>query len=128
MIAQGRFGNGSYQSNDEALAVVRAERKRIAILRKEERRAAYEALIVEDLEDIALFQSALIQLGKQTVEGALKGQELTKTDMEIVGKALKASDQVSNRILGLASRLDDKAVKQDGLSFLIEGQESPGGE
>lgn len=122
MIANGKFGNGSYGNDEQALAIVRSERRRIAIQRKEERRQSYEAKVVESLEDIADFQDALIQLGKKTAEAGLKGDKLDKTDLEIIGKALKASDQVSNRILGLASRLDDKAVKQDALSFLIEGQ------
>lgn len=130
MIARGRFGNGSYQTDDATLAIVRAERRRIAIERKEDRRQEYERLIVESLTDIATFQDALIQLGKQTVVEALKpnAEKMDKTDLEIIAKALKASDQVSNRVLGLASRLDDKAVKDDALSYLIDGQESADGE
>ena len=130
MIAQGRFGNGSYQTDDSTLALVRAERRRIAIERKEDRRQEYERLIVESLTDIAEFQDALIQLGKVTVLDALRNgtDEMKKVDLEIIAKALKASDQVSNRVLGLASRLDDKAVKDDALSYLIEGQETDDGE
>lgn len=130
MIAQGRFGNGSYQTDDSTLALVRAERRRIAVQRKEERRQEYERLVVESLVDIATFQDALIQLGKKTVLDALdpKSPKMDKTDLEIIAKALKASDQVSNRVLGLASRLDDKAVKDDALSYLIEGQETDDGE
>jgi rRNA maturation endonuclease Nob1 len=126
MIAKGKFGNGSYGSNKQALEVVRAEKKRIALLRKEERRAEYEARVVESMVDVADFQDALIQLGKKTAQDALKskqGHGLDKTDLDVIAKALKASEQVSNRILGLASRLDDKAPNTDALSYLIEGQE-----
>lgn len=128
MIANGKFGNGSFQTDDSTLALVRAERRRIAIQNKEDRRAEYENLVVESLSDIATFQDALIRLGKQTVLEALKpnANKMDRTDMEIIAKALKASDQVSNRMLGLPSRLDDKATKQDGLSYLIEGQETDG--
>lgn len=126
MIAEGKFGNGSYGSNNQALEVVRAEKKRIALLRKEERRAQYESRVVESMTDIADFQDALIQLGKKTALDALKSEQghgLDKTDLDVIAKALKASEQVSNRILGLASRLDDKAPNTDALSYLIEGQE-----
>lgn len=128
MIAKGRFGNGSYQSDDSTLEIVRAERRRLAIQRKEDRRQEYESFVVESLGDIAEFQDALIRLGKKTVVDALRpeAEKMDRTDLEIIAKALKASDQVSNRVLGLASRLDDKQVKQDGLSFLIEGQEVDG--
>lgn len=126
MIARGAFGNGSYQTDDSTLELVRAERRRIAIQNKEDRRAEYEALVVESLGDIAQFQDALIQLGKKTVIDALKPEasKMDRTDLEIIAKALKASDQVSNRVLGLPSRLDDKGVKSDGLSYLIEGREA----
>lgn len=124
MIARGRVGNGSYQDGDKGpdLEFIRAEKRRLAIQRKEERRAEYEARVVEDLGNIADFQSAMVKLGKKTALAALKGDELDKIDMDIIAKALKASDQISNRVLGLASRLDDKAPKQDGLGWLIEGQ------
>jgi len=127
MIAKGKFGNGSYGNDNKALEVVRAEKRRIAMMRKEERRNQYEALVVESLTDIADFQDALIQLGKKTALKGLKneeGTELSKTDLDVIAKALKASEQVSNRILGLASRLDDKAPTTDALSYLIEGQAS----
>ena len=125
MIARGRFGNGAYGNDEKTLEVVRAEKRRLAIQRKEDRRAEYENQVVESLGDIADFQDSLIQLGKKVVKDALaKGaDELSKAELDIVGKALKASDQVANRVLGLASRLDDKAVHVDALSYLIEGQE-----
>lgn len=125
MIAQGRFGNGAYGNDDSTLELVRQERRRIAIQRKEDRRGEYESKVVETLGDIADFQDALIQLGKKTAEKALKAnaEPLDRTDLEVISRALKASDQVANRVLGLASRLDDKATKQDALSYLIEGQE-----
>jgi len=123
MIAKGKFGNGAYQNDESTLELVRSERKRIAIQRKEDRRAEYESRVVETLGDIADFQDALIQLGKKTALNALLPQaEITRVDLEVISRALKASDQVSNRILGLASRLDDKSIKQDALTFLIEGQ------
>ncbi len=129
MIAKGRFGNGSYGSSDQAMELVRAERKRLAMMRKEDRRNEYENRVVESLSDIGEFQDVLIQLGKKTALKGLKlsaDEELTKIDMDIIAKALKASEQVSNRVLGLASRLDDKAPTTDALSYLIEGQESVG--
>jgi MoxR-like ATPase len=129
MIAEGKFGNGSYGNDNKALEVVRAEKKRIALMRKEERRAQYESRVVESLTDIGEFQDALIQLGKKTAAKGLKlgiDEELSKTDLDVIAKALKASEQVSNRVLGLASRLDDKAPTTDALSYLIEGQEVPG--
>lgn len=127
MIAEGRFGNGSYGSNAQAMEVVRAEKKRLALLRKEERRAAYEAQVIESIVDVAELQDAMIRLGKKTALRGLKlpeGEELSKTDLDVIAKALKASEQVSNRVLGLASRLDDKAPTTDALSYLIEGQET----
>lgn len=125
MIAKGKFGNGSYQSDNKALEIVRAEKRRLAIMRKEDRRNAYEAHVVETLQDIGDFQDALIQLGKKTAQDALSGEkDLTKTDLDVLGKALKAADQVSNRVLGLASRLDDKAPQQNPLSWMIEGEEA----
>ena len=93
MIAKGRFGNGSYQSDNKALEVVRAEKRRLAIMRKEDRRNAYEAQVVETLQDIGDFQDALIQLGRKTAQEALKNErELTKADLDVLGKALKAAD------------------------------------
>lgn len=126
MIARGAFGNGSYGNDPAAMEVIRAERRRLAIERKERRREEYEAQAVESIVDVALLQDALIQLGKKVAQEALAGERvLDKADEWVISKALKAADQVSNRVLGLASRLDDKEVKQDGLTFLIEGQEKP---
>jgi hypothetical protein len=124
MIARGAFGNGSYGNDTSAMQIVRAEKRRLAIERKENRRIAYEDKVVETLGDIADFQDELIQLAKKVTREALQDKrKLDKIDMDVISKGLKAADQVSNRVLGLASRLDDKAAKQDGLSFLIGGQE-----
>lgn len=124
MIAQGRFGNGSYGTDHKAMEIVRAERRRLAIERKERVRQEYEASAVETLVDVATLQDNLVRLSVQRTKEVLDGKrDLDKMDLELAAKALKAAEQISNRILGLASRLDDKAVKQDGLSFLVEGQE-----
>ena len=123
MIAEGRFGNGSYGNDTSALQVVRAEKRRLAIERKESRRVAYENKVVESLEDIGDFQDKLIQLAlKVTTEALADKRKLDRVDMDVISKGLKAADQVSNRVLGLASRLDDKGAKEDGLTFLIDGQ------
>lgn len=131
MIAKGKFGNGSYGNDNAALEVVRAEKKRLAIERKEDRRNAYESRVVESLQDIGDFQDALIQLGKKTALKGLnaeEGTELSKTDLEVIAKALKASEQVSNRVLGLASRLDDKGAKENALTWVIEAEPEEAGE
>ena len=124
MIAQGKFGNGSYGSDPQAMEIVRAEKKRLAIERKERRRQEYEASAVETIVDVATLQDSMVKLAAKVAQEALSGKRtLDKIDMDVLAKGLKAADQVSNRVLGLASRLDDKEVKQDGLSFLLEGQE-----
>lgn len=125
MIARGAFGNGSYGNDTTAMSVVRAERRRLAIERKDRRREEYESLVVETLGDVATLQAELLKAGVKVAQKAVQTPEkLTKSELDILSRAQKAADQVSNRVLGLASRLDDKATHQDGLSFLIEGQEA----
>lgn len=124
MISMGKFGNGSYNTDPDTLDIIRAERRRIAIERKDERRNQYESAVIESLGEVADLQSAVVKLARKLSLEALNGdRELSKSDLDAIGKGLKAADQISNRTLGLASRLDDKAATQDALSFLIEGQE-----
>lgn len=124
MIALGRFGNGSYNNDETTMEIVRAERRRMAIERKDNRRNEYESAVIETLGDVADLQATMVKLARKLSLEALNGtRDLSKSDLDAIGKGLKAADQISNRTLGLASRLDDKAATQDALSFLIEGQE-----